>query len=291
MEKIEFVNKKESKVFDAIINFKPTLNYSILKTALRKKDIRVNGKKINDNMTIKSGDLITIFLQEKKQKTINSIYEDDNIKIVFKPQGVEVTKVDKAFKDSESLEEIVKATACHRLDKNTEGLVVLAKNQTAQNCMFEAFKNHQVQKTYNAIVSGNVNKNGEKLQNYIKKEENFAKICDKFDKSGKIAKLSYKVLEQKNDLFLIEINLETGRMHQIRVQLAHHKIYVLGDEKYGDKEVNKKCKTHKQQLCACKISFSNLTAPLEYLNGKYFDVKPNFNLKNYDIKLGKHNKK
>ena len=278
MEKIEFINTKEQTVFDAILNYKQTLNYSILKTALRKKDIKVNNKKINENMVVKHGDLITIFLQDKKQKQINIIYEDDNIKIVFKPQGIEVTKQDKAYLDSESLEELTGAKACHRLDKNTEGLVVMAKNDIALNCMFDAFKNHKIQKTYNAIVFGKVNKNGEKLQNYIKKEQNFAKICEKFDKNGKIAKLSYTVLEQKNDLYLLEINLETGRMHQIRVQLAYHGIFVLGDDKYGDKMINKKYKTHKQQLCACTIYFSNLIAPLEYLNGQIVEVKPTFDL-------------
>ena len=281
MEKLEFTNKKEQSLFNAILEYKPTLNYSILKTALRKKDIKINGQKVLQNKIIKSGDNVTIYLQNKKQKNIDVIFEDDNIKIVFKPQGIEVTKVDKVFVDSECLEELTNATACHRLDKNTEGLVVLAKNQVAYNCLIKAFKEHNIKKIYNAIVTGNVNKNGEKLKNYIKKEQNIAKICNNLDKNGKIAILSYTVLEQKNDLYLLEINLETGRMHQIRSQLSHHDIYVLGDEKYGNKDINKKYKTHKQQLCAVKLTFDNLSKPLDYLNEKSFNAKPSFDMLKY----------
>lgn len=282
MEKLEFVNSKKQTVIDAILNFKPTLNYSMVKTALRKKDVRLNGKKIDENVSVDSGTTITVFLNEKKVKKIETVFEDNNILIAKKPFGVEVTKHDKSFLDSESLEELVGYEACHRLDKNTEGIVIFAKNQTSKDILIEAFKKHKIQKNYYALCFGKIDKNGQIFENYIKKEEKYAKICEKYDKNCKIAKLSYKFVVGKNGLALLDINLETGRMHQIRAQLAYHGIYVLGDEKYGKKDVNKKYHKTKQQLCAYKIKFLNMPKPLEYLSSKRFEIQPSFNIDEYE---------
>ena len=285
MEKIEIKNDKKQTVFEAIKNSKSTINFSMLKTALRKRDIKVDGKRISQNIVIDAGAQITVFLNDKKPKQVEKVFEDDNVIIALKPQGMEVTKADKAFLDSDCLEDILNAVAVHRLDKNTEGLVVLAKNDEAKNSLLTAFKNHNIKKKYLALCYGKIDKNGENFENYIKKEQNYAKICEKNDKNGKIAKLSYKFIEGKNGLCLLQINLETGRTHQIRAQLSYHKIYVLGDEKYGQKEINKKYHKSKQQLCAYSLTFEKLSAPLEYLSGKTFEIKQTFDINDFnDIK-------
>ena len=280
MEKLDFFADKKQSVFDAIIEHKKTLNFSMLKTALRKKDIKINDKKIHENCDVQIGDKVTIYLSERQKKKIDIVYEDENIIVANKPQGIETTTLDKAYFDSQSLEELLNAKACHRLDKNTEGLIVLAKNKNTEQILFDVFKNHEIEKIYQAIVFGKVNKNGENFADYIKKEQNFAKICKKNDKNSKMAKLSYKLLKQKNNLSLIEVNLETGRTHQIRAQLSHHGIFVLGDEKYGDKQVNKKYHKSKQELCATRLKFLNLPAPLEYLSNRNFEITPSFDIEN-----------
>lgn len=285
MEKICFTNQKEQTLFEAIITFRPTLNFNMLKSALRKKDIKVNGQKVKENIMLQFGENVELYINNKPSKKIETVFEDENILIVFKPAGIETTTKDKTYKDSESLEELTKAKACHRLDKNTEGLVVLAKNDEAKNSLLTAFKNHNIKKKYLALCYGKIDKNGENFENYIKKEQNYAKICEKNDKNGKIAKLSYKFIEGKNGLCLLQINLETGRTHQIRAQLSYHKIYVLGDEKYGQKEINKKYHKSKQQLCAYSLTFEKLSAPLEYLSGKTFEIKQTFDINDFnDIK-------
>lgn len=278
MEKLEFVAKDNTMLFDLILSVRPTLNFSMLKTILRKKDIKLNGKKVLENVEIKKGDTITLYLPEKKEKKVDIVFEDQNIIIANKPQGMEVTKKDKAFLDSECLEEVLNATACHRLDKNTEGLVVLAKNKTAEEILLEAFKSHNIKKKYSAIVFGKINKNGQKLSNFLQKSDNFVKILDKKEENSQTAKMSYSVKNQNEELFEIEVDLETGRTHQIRAQLAHYGIFVLGDEKYGDKVVNKKYHKSKQLLCAKELVFENLPTPLDYLNNKKFCIIPTFDI-------------
>lgn len=284
MEKISFINQKAQPLFEAILDFRPTLNFNILKSALRKKDIKVNNKKVKENLLINIGDKIEFYINNKTNKKINIVFEDENILIVFKPAGVETTLKDKTYLNSKSLEELVGAKACHRLDKNTEGLVVLAKNNESENCLIDAFKQHKIQKEYVAVVVGKTNKNGENFEDFVKKEQNSVKICSKNDKNAKIAKLSYIPICSKNDLSLLKINLETGRTHQIRVQLSHHGIFVLGDEKYGDKEINKKYHKKRQLLCSTKIVFGKIDEPLRYLSGKSFETKPTFDFDKLFIK-------
>ena len=278
MEKLEFIAKDDSVLFNLILSVRPTLNFSILKTILRKKDIKINGKKVLENVEVKKGDTITVYLPDKKEKKVEVVFEDQNIIIANKPQGMEVTKKDKVFLDSECLEEVLNTTACHRLDKNTEGLVVLAKNKTAEKLLLEAFKNHDTKKKYSAIVFGKINKNGQKLSNFLQKNDNFVKILDKKEENSQTAKMSYSVKKQNGELFEIEVDLETGRTHQIRAQLAHYGIFVLGDEKYGDKAINKKYHKSKQLLCAKELVFENLSAPLDYLNDKKFCITPTFDI-------------
>ena len=282
MEKIEFVAKENNMLFDLILSERPTLNFSMLKTILRKKDVKLNGKKVLDDIEVKKGDIVTLYLPNKKEKKIDIVFEDKNIIIANKPQGMEVTKKDKAFLDSDCLEEVLSATACHRLDKNTEGLVVLAKNKTAEKILLEAFKNHDIKKKYLAIVFGKINKNGQKLSNFLQKNDNFVKILDKKEENSQTAKMSYVVKKQQDELFEIEVSLETGRTHQIRAQLAYYGIFVLGDEKYGGKIINKKYHKSKQLLCAKEIVFENLPTPLDYLNNKKFCITPTFNILDFN---------
>ena len=109
MQKFEFVNLTKQRVFDAILQKKQTLNFSMLKTCLRKKDIKVNGKRIKENVEVFENDQIEVFLNTKKAKQIDVIFEDNNIIVAHKPQGIETTKKDKTFLESESLEELVDA--------------------------------------------------------------------------------------------------------------------------------------------------------------------------------------
>ena len=282
MEKLEFECKKEQMLFDLIFENKPNINYSIIKTALRKKDIKLNGKRITKNQLLRKNDIITLFLPEKKRKNVQIIYEDDKVIIAHKPSGMETTKKDKAYQNSDCLEDIFEGTyACHRLDKNTEGLLILAKSQKIANQMKEVFKLKKIEKTYQTIASGEV-KDFDNLQDYLIKKDGKVQIFAKEVDNSKIIQTNYAKVAQKNDLFLLNVELLTGRTHQVRAHLAFHKIYVLGDNKYGNKDMNKKYHTKRQLLCATKIHFGKLPEIFENLSNKTFEVKPSFSLDKFE---------
>jgi 23S rRNA pseudouridine955/2504/2580 synthase len=237
----------------------------------------VNGKRVAENCQVFAGDKISLFLPNKKNKDVLVVFEDDNVLVAFKPQGMEVTKKDKVFLESECLEDVFEgAVACHRLDKNTEGLVVMTKNLVAEKAMLEAFKNHSIKKCYNAVAFGNVNPSGENFVDYLVKNNNSVKVFkNKTDGASQI-KTNYEVKKLGNQFSLLSIEILTGKTHQIRAQLAFHQIYILGDERYGKKDVNAKFHTKKQMLCATELTFENLSKPLDYLNGKTIKVTPTF---------------
>ena len=286
MEKLEFICKREQMLIDFIISQKPNLNFAIIKTALRKKDVRVNGQKVSQNILIKQNDVVTMFLPQKKKKNIDIVFEDENILIVSKPAGIETTKKDKAYIESDCLEDIFDGTyACHRLDKNTEGLIILAKTKKAFNQMQEVFKLNKIHKTYTALVTGKVKQNGDNLQDYLVKGDGIVKIHSSQVENSKIIKTNYVVKQNVDDLFVLSVDLLTGRTHQIRAHLAFHKIYVLGDQKYGDKIANKKYHAKMQLLCASKICFDNLPEIFKNLSNKTFEIKPSFSIFDYQNKF------
>lgn len=260
----------------------PKINFNQIKTALRKKDIKINGKKVGQTTNIFSGDYVEIFLPAEKPKIINKAFEDSNIIIAFKPQGIEVTQKDKAY-DSLTLEELVNATAVHRLDKNTEGLVVLAKNEVTKEELFRAFKNGQISKKYLAVVTGKV-KQKDNLVAYLKKDavNNIVKIFDTPQSGAVQIKTNYKLIAGNGELSVIEVELLTGKTHQIRAHLSREGIFILGDEKYGDKTINSKYREKKQCLCAYYLKFQfDKSSSLYYLNEKEFKVEPTF--KNFTL--------
>ena len=283
MQKIEFLANEENTIFDLILKYKPNLNYQILNQLLRKKDIRLNGKKISKNQIAKNGDNITLFLPEKNTKKLQIVFENNDVLIIVKPQGMEVTKQDKVFEHSECVEDIFEGCyACHRLDKNTEGLLVLAKNINTRDIMYDMFKNHKIKKFYKAIAFGKINKNGEYFVDYHKKENNKIFISSKKQDGATKILTNYNVLQTQNKLSVLDIEILTGKTHQIRAQLAYHKIYILGDDKYGQKETNKLYKQKKQLLCAYKLVFKDVPKQLDDLKNKEFEIKPTF-LKKYDF--------
>ena len=255
----------------------PHLNFNKIKQILRKKDIKINGVKTNKSVMLNGGENIEVFYAVKEEKPI-VVYEDQNLLVIFKPQGMECTIKDKTYQEK-CVEEYFNNFKCvHRLDKNTEGLLVLAKNERSYEELINIFKNRQIHKFYKAICVGNFDKQENTLTGYAKKTENKTVISNKTN-DGTFVKTYYKVEQKINDeLSLLNIELFTGFTHQIRVHLNTIGCFVLGDNKYGTTKINKKYNVKKQLLCCYELKFDVKEGFLKYLNNITLKVTPTFNI-------------
>jgi 23S rRNA pseudouridine955/2504/2580 synthase len=242
---------------------------------LKNKDVKLNGKRIKDDIRISTDDIIDIYYNDEVlySSYCNIIFEDDNVLIVNKKPNIEVISNDFCLLRllSQNRQEL---HCVHRLDRNTEGIVVFAKNRISETCLLKAFKDRTLEKYYIAYVQGIMPKKEDTLTAFIKTDTENA-ISAVFDKqvegSEKII-TKYKVLKNINGNSLLEVELVTGKTHQIRAHLSHIGHGVIGDGKYGEKEGFKK-----QALCAYKLIFHFAeNSALGYLNNVVYQVKPTF---------------
>lgn len=282
----EIYNNKKLDRF--ILDTYPELSRNMLFKAFRQKDIKVNGKRINTNITLNMGDVLEIYIDDKllskyefsPEQDLDIIYEDKNILIVNKQQGVPMDSP-----TENSLIKMVRAylgdscnpQLCHRLDRNTGGLVIIALNEESYEIMLEKIKNREVKKFYQCTVVGCPNPRQAELRHFLFKDSKKSQVYI-YDtkKSGCVEVITrYKVLEAKGETSILEVELITGRTHQIRAHLAHIGHPIVGDGKYGINEINKKYKAKHQMLWAYKLVFDFKKARiLDYLKGKTFEIAP-----------------
>lgn len=275
---------------------------SFIYKMLRKKNIVLNGKKADGTEKLTAGDEIKLFLAEDTlmkftgeavksevqqfpvMKNMEILFEDNDLLILNKPAGELSQKAE--AKDvsmneyalgylqetggitEESLK-VFKPSVCNRLDRNTSGILIVAKTYQAARAFGEALQKRSVRKFYRCIVKGEVNKS-ETIHGFLLKDKktNQVQIFKEKKENASEIQTAYRPVKYKNGLTLLEVHLITGRTHQIRAHLASIGHSILGDPKYGDKKISEKWKVKYQLLHAYRLELDGFSGEFAKYNGK-----------------------
>lgn len=283
-----------------------TLPLSLMYKQIRTKKIKVNRKRTEPKYILQNGDTVELFIAEEffekntsseaftqLKVNLDIVYEDKNILLVDKRPGLIVHSDSK--EDTKTLINHIKAylyqkgeyapenensfapALCNRIDRNTGGIVIAAKNAETLRILNQKIKDREITKKYLLAVHGKVQPKSGTIKNYILKDEktNTVKVYDNRVKGSKTAETKYRVIEERNNLSLIEAELLTGRTHQIRAQFSYIGHPLLGDGKYGINKDDRKSGYKCQALYSYKLGFDFTTESgiLSYLKGKSFEVK------------------
>ncbi len=280
----------------------PRLPQSMMYKAIRNKRIKINGKRAEISSRLCEGDTVQMYLNDEffdsvtetefmsVSSVLNIIYEDENIMLLDKKNGMVVHEDDDNTADTlinrvkrylydkgeydPNAENSFAPALCNRLDRNTGGIVIAAKNAESLRILNQKIRDREIEKYYLCITAGVPSKRADTVTAYLEKDSasNTVKVTDRKSSTNKTIVTSYRVIRDNGSLALVEIKLGTGRTHQIRAHMAHIGCPLLGDGKYGINRINREYKVKTQALYSyrLKFAFSSESGCLEYLNGKEF---------------------
>ena len=268
---IDVPDEETGERIDSFLSGKTDFTRTRIQQLIKDRNITVNGKPTKSSYKIEENDEIIIEVPEVETTEIKPenikidiVYEDSDIAVINKQAGLVVhpahghysgTLVNAILyhiKDLSGINGEIRPGIVHRLDKDTSGLIVIAKNDKVHTALTEMFQEKKIRKTYLAILKGKLNKSEGKIVTQIGRDKNDRKKMTVIDDAtkGKNAITNYRVISQNNLFTLVKVNIETGRTHQIRVHMRYLGYPILGDSVYGRKDNEKR-----QMLHAYKLEF------------------------------------
>lgn len=262
-----------------------------IREAIRKRDVRIDGVRISGDVRVCEGQEIRVFWpksvvapKEMRQPLPEIVFEDAHVLLINKPQGLEAQNADHPFEGDSALtrviaylkkkgEETGELRLCHRLDVQTGGLLLFTKDESAYESVYAAFTDRSFRKFYTCRVKGCPSQHEAVMRAYLRKDAQLARVVvtDYPAHGAQEIVTAYRVVDPEENARL-EVELITGRTHQIRAHLAHIGHPILGDDKYGDRMLNRQLGLRKQQLWATTLEF-HAQGALSYLNGRRFSVE------------------
>ena len=266
---IDVPDEETGERIDSFLSGKTDFTRTRIQQLIKDRNITVNGKPTKSSYKIEENDEIIIEVPEVETTEIKPenikidvVYEDSDIAVINKQAGLVVhpahghysgTLVNAILyhiKDLSGINGEIRPGIVHRLDKDTSGLIVIAKNDKVHTALTEMFQEKKIRKTYLAILKGKLNKSEGKIVTQIGRDKNDRKKMTVIDDvaKGKNAITNYRVISQNNLFTLVKVNIETGRTHQIRVHMRHLGYPILGDNVYGRKDNEKRQMLHAYRL-------------------------------------------
>ncbi len=290
---IQVAEKQKKERIDVyIVNRLPSISRSRVKQLIANELITVDSLPIKPSHKVSPGEIIKIRLQPRPKESyqpenihLDIIYEDDNLMIINKPAGMVMhpaqgnwsgTLVNALLWHNRKLMEMGKqfrAGIVHRLDKDTSGIIVTAKDEFTHSNLAKQFSKRTIQRSYYAIVWGNIKKNRGTIEGKLGRHPKHRKLFSVID-NGKTAVTHYRVLQRFELLTMVEVKLETGRTHQIRVHFSHIGHPLFGDATYGGRNARfGKLTTSQRTVCAEYLALMKRQALHAKTLGFYHPVK------------------
>lgn len=259
----EFTVREDTTLKTFTDNFYAQASFCF-RTLLKAREIRVNGARVSADLPLKQGDVVRYFLTPKQESraAFSVVYEDGNVIVADKESGVNSEAVFSA------LCERGETYFIHRLDRNTAGLLIFAKNAEAEGELLSAFRDRRVEKIYLARVVGCPKEKHAVCTAYLKKDAAASRVRVSSKPVGEKIITEYEVLEG-GETSLLRVTLHTGKTHQIRAHLAFLGFPIVGDEKYGDGAYNRAYNAVRQKLVAKRLTL-HCAGALAYLDGRSF---------------------
>ena len=285
----------------------PLLPPALLQKYIRLKRIKVNGGRAQRDQRLREGDVLQLYINDEFfdkprednlfltlfRPSLDIVYEDENLMLLNKRPGLvvhadETEKVNTLINHIQAYlyqkrewnprwENAFTPALCNRIDRNTGGIVIAAKNAETLRILNQKIRDHEIEKSYLCVALGRPKPPEGRIEGFLLKDEAKKQVSfyHKPIPGGKSAVTLYRTLESRNGLSLVECRLLTGRTHQIRVSLAEIGCPLLGDGKYGRGDVNRRYGETRQALYSYKLRFAFPTdaGMLNYLRGKEFTVE------------------